>query len=398
MQTVLLAAGQGTRMRPLTDHVPKPMLPVAGKPLLEHTATAAVEAGASRLIIVVGYEADVVTDHFGDEIAGVPVTFVTQPEQRGTAHALQVAEPELDDGPFAVLNGDALYDVPSLTELYDRGPAVGSYRVDDPHLYGVLATDETDTHLVDIVEKPTDPPSNQVNAGAYVFPATARDLLAVEESERGEQELTDVLARVCERTNVAVVPFDSWLDVGRPWELLEANERTLGDVERSIEGDVHDDAHVRGAVVVEAGASVDAGAVVAGPAYLASGVTVGPNAYVRGATYLASDVHVGHGVEIKNSVVGRGTSVAHLSYVGDSVVGRNVNFGAGTNVANLRHDEEPVTMVVRGERVSTGRRKFGVVVGDGVRTGVNTSLNPGVTLGSGATTTPGETVFQGDES
>ncbi|MFB6354700.1 MAG: glucose-1-phosphate thymidylyltransferase, partial [Halobacteriales archaeon] len=82
----------------------------------------------------------------------------------------------------------------------------------------------------------------------------------------------------------------------------------------------------------------------------------------------------------------------HLSYVGDSVLGREVNFGAGTQVANLRHDGEPVELTVKGERVSTGRRKFGVVLGDGAKTGIDTSLNAGVTLAAGATTGPGETV------
>ena len=87
-----------------------------------------------------------------------------------------------------------------------------------------------------------------------------------------------------------------------------------------------------------------------------------------------------------------GTHVPHLSYVGDSVLGRDVNLGAGTNVANLRHDGGDIGLTVKGERVSTGRRKFGIVAGDGVKTGINTSFNPGVKLGAGATTLPGETV------
>jgi bifunctional UDP-N-acetylglucosamine pyrophosphorylase/glucosamine-1-phosphate N-acetyltransferase len=88
----------------------------------------------------------------------------------------------------------------------------------------------------------------------------------------------------------------------------------------------------------------------------------------------------------------RGTSVGHLSYVGDSVLGADVNFGAGTVVANLRHDDGTVQVTVKGDRVDTGRRKFGVVCGPAVKTGINTSLNAGVTLSEGATTSPGEAV------
>jgi bifunctional UDP-N-acetylglucosamine pyrophosphorylase/glucosamine-1-phosphate N-acetyltransferase len=161
---------------------------------------------------------------------------------------------------------------------------------------------------------------------------------------------------------------------------------------RAIEGDVAADADLRGTVVVEAGATVEPGVVIEGPVLVRSGADVGPNAYIRGATLLGEGVHVGQSVELKNTVVRAETNVPHLSYVGDSVLGRDVNFGAGTTVANLRHDDEPVVVTVKGERVSTGRRKFGVVVGDGAKTGIQTSLNAGVTLSPGARTGPGESV------
>ena len=388
MQAVLLAAGQGTRLRPLTDALPKPMVPVADRPLVAHAADAAVEGGVSELIVVVGYERDAITEYFGDSYRGVPVTFVTQEKQRGTADAVRAAAPELD-GPFVVLNGDNLYD-DQITALFDEGPAIATITVEDPTSYGVLST--ADGVVTDIVEKPANPPSNLANAGAYQFPAAARELLDVSESERGEYELTDVLARVIEEFDVRVVELDRWLDVGRPWELLEANEWRLGGIERRLDGTVADSATIRGPVVVEGGATVRSGSVVEGPALIRAGATVGPNAYVRGRTLLAENTKVGQSVEVKNSVIMEGSAVPHLSYVGDSVLGRDVNFGAGTNVANLRHDDDDVRMTVKGKRVSTGRRKFGVVVGDGVKTGINTSLNPGVVLSTGARTSPGESV------
>jgi bifunctional UDP-N-acetylglucosamine pyrophosphorylase/glucosamine-1-phosphate N-acetyltransferase len=370
------------------------MLPVADRPLVAHTAGAAIDAGASRLVVVVGYEATAVREYFGDEYAGVPVTYAEQSEQRGTADAVRAAQPFLDDGPFAVLNGDALYDQHSLETLYDDGPAVGSYRVSNPSAYGVLETTSRDGRLLatGVVEKPDEPPSDLINAGAYVFPAAAQDWLDVPESERGEYELTDVLERACVETDVRVVSFERWLDVGRPWELLAANEWTLADHDRAIRGDVHADADLRGAVVVEEGATVDSGVVIEGPARIRTGATVGPNAYVRGATLVGPDATVGHAVEVKNSVLMAGATVGHLSYVGDSVLGRDVNFGAGTTVANLRHDDTDVKTRVKGEAVSTGRRKFGVVCGDGVKTGIQTSLNAGVVLPTDGRTAPGESV------
>lgn len=390
MQTVILAAGEGTRMQPLTDDVPKPLLPVASRPLIAHPATAAVEAGASRLVVVVGYQGDRIRETLGDAVDGVPVDYVDQPEQRGTADAVRVAAPALDAGPFAVINGDSLFDTSSLTALFKQSAAVGSYRVDDPTHYGVLDTTDDDSRVTGVTEKPASPSSNLVNTGAYVFPDEAREWLDVAASQRGEFELTDVLERLCERREVTAVSFDRWLDVGRPWELLAANEWKLAELAGRVDGEVHPSADLRGTVVVEAGATIDAGTVVEGPALVRSDARLGPNAYVRGATLVGPGVRVGHAVEVKNSVIMAGATAGHLSYVGDSVLGRDVNLGAGTITANLRHDGADVAMTVKGERTSTGRRKFGVVLGRGVKTGINTSLNAGISLDGGTVTRPGE--------
>ncbi|MGM0606581.1 MAG: bifunctional sugar-1-phosphate nucleotidylyltransferase/acetyltransferase [Halobacteriota archaeon] len=390
MQTIVLAAGAGTRMRPLTAERPKPILPVAGKPLVAHTIDRAIAAGASRIVLVVGYESDAVRSYFGTSYDGVPIEYAVQPEQRGTADAVRVAAPALQAAPFVVLNGDALYDVRSLRSLYENGPAVGSYRVENPSDYGVLQTEGD--RVVGVIEKPADPPSDLINAGAYVFPADARDRLDVDVSERGELELTDVLQAVCDSTSVSAVPFDRWLDVGRPWELLAANEWLAESFETRIDGSVHADATISGDVIVETGATIKSGVTIEGPAYVSAGVTVGPNAYVRGATYLGPDATVGHAVEVKNSIFLEGATVGHLSYVGDSIVGADANFGAGTTVGNLRHDENPIDVTVKGKRVSSGRRKLGVICGDRVKTGINTSLNPGVVLSTEARTRPGEVV------
>jgi bifunctional UDP-N-acetylglucosamine pyrophosphorylase/glucosamine-1-phosphate N-acetyltransferase len=390
MQSVVLAAGEGTRMRPLTETVPKPMLPVADRPLVAHTVDSAVEAGASELIFVVGYEADAVREYFGSGYRDVPVEYAVQEERLGTAHAVDAAAQYLD-GEFVVLNGDDLYDAAAIEALFETLPSLGAYQVEDPRPYGVFSLEGD--RVVDVLEKPANPPSDRVNVGAYHFPAEAREWVGEAElSERGEYEITDVVDRTIREYDVRAVPVERWLGVGRPWELLEANEWKLGELERRVDGEVKADAELRGNVVVEEGATVETGVVIEGPALIRAGADVGPNAYVRGATLLAEDTHVGHGVEVKNSVVMAESNVPHLSYCGDSVLGPDVNLGAGTQVANLRHDGENVKMTVKGERVSTGRRKMGLVAGPGAKTGVNVSTDPGVVLSAGATVLPGERV------
>ncbi len=391
MHAIVLAAGEGTRIRPLSGSVPKPMLPVADRPLVAHTVDAAIEAGAEEVVLVIGYEAQTVRDYFGEEYRDVPIVYAVQEEQAGTADAVNAASEHID-GPFAVLNGDNLYDTAAVEALFSSAPAICAIEVDDPRNYGVLSTDSDGETVTGIVEKPDDPPTNLANAGAYAFPEAAVEWLDVPASERGEHEITDVVAKTIDHHDVTPVTVDRWLDVGRPWELLGANEWKLDELDRRIDGDVSDDATLTGDVVVEDGATVRSGVVIEGPVLIRSGATVGPNAYIRGATLVGQDAKVGHAAEVKNSVLSAGASVSHLSYVGDSILGRDVNFGAGTNVANLRHDDADVRFTVKGDRVSTGRRKFGVVAGDGVKTGINTSLTPGLKLSGGATTRPGETV------
>ncbi|MFC7200735.1 bifunctional sugar-1-phosphate nucleotidylyltransferase/acetyltransferase [Halospeciosus flavus] len=389
---VVIAAGQGTRMRPLTETRPKPLLPVAGQTLLEHVLDACADE-VERYVLVVGYEAEQVRERIGTEYANHPVDYVTQDEQLGTAHAVEQAREYVDER-FLVLNGDVIISPALVRELaHTEGSAMAVKPVDEPQNYGVVALD--DSTVTKVVEKPENPPTNLANLGLYAFEPEAFEYIEETElSERGEYEITESLQRYIDAGNdVTAVEYDGpWLDVGRPWELLEANEHLLADLDHDIRGTVEECVTLNGPVVVEEGARVRDGAYIEGPVVIQAGADVGPNAYVRGATVIGPDVRVGNAVEVKNSTLMENTSCGHLTYVGDSVLGADVNFGAGTTVANLRHDDQNVRVRVKGECVDTGRRKFGVVVGDRTKTGIDTSLNAGVKLGVGTRTKPNETV------
>ncbi|WP_144903842.1 bifunctional sugar-1-phosphate nucleotidylyltransferase/acetyltransferase [Halobellus captivus] len=395
MYGVVLAAGQGTRMRPLTDHRPKPLLPAAGRPLLEHVFDACIDV-VDEFVVVVGYRSDDVIAQLGEEYRGTPISYVEQTDPAGTAHAIEQAREVVDDR-FIVLNGDVLVDTELPRALADaEGHAIATTPVEDPRSYGVVSVDP-DGSMAAIVEKPADPPTNLANVGCYAFdPEVFEYIDRTEKSERGEYEITDTLdLLLSDGHDVSVVEYDGrWLDVGRPWELLRANELLLTEIERDVRGSVAGGAQLDGAVVVAEGATIREGVRVEGPVVVLPGAEIGPNAYVRGSTVVGPDARIGHGVEVKNSILLSEAAVPHLSYVGDSVLGRDVNLGAGTKVANLRHDDASVKMTVKGERVDTGRRKLGVVLGDGVKTGINVSLNAGVKVGSGVGIEPGEVVLR----
>jgi NDP-sugar pyrophosphorylase family protein len=336
MQTVILAAGRGTRMRPLSDVTPKPMLPVGDRPLAAHAADAAVAAGTDELVFVVGYRASHVRAHFGREYRGVPVRYATQPRADGTADAVRAARELLDGDRFAVVNGDNLFDEASIADLFDREAGVAAHRVADPSEYGVLSTaGET---VTGVVEKPADPPSNLANAGAYVFPASTVDELDVPPSERGERELTDVLARVVDRRDVAAVEVDRWLDVARPGDLLRATELVLGDEE---------------CAGIAAGAAVHPDATLEGPVVVRRGASVGADASVTGPTVVGPDAEVSGGSTVERSVLLAGAGVAPDVTLRGVVVGPDCRLTGNCIAGVTQENGHGAASVVAGEPATT---------------------------------------------
>ena len=388
MQSIILAAGEGSRMRPLTANTPKVMLPVAGKPLLEEIILRAIDAGSDRFVIVVGYQADRVRSHFGDgRRLGVRIEYAVQERQLGTGHALMAAESIASDH-FLVLNGDVLPDTDSLRSMSREDAAVSAIRVDDPTRYGVFL--EENGIFKSVVEKSPEPPSNLANAGIYVLNRSVFDALrAMPLSERGEYELTDALNSLAARETIKIVNLKSWLEIGRPWDILAANETMLKALEPRILGDVEPGATLKGSVSVGKNSQIMAGAYIEGPVIIGENCKIGPNCYIRPSTCIGDDVRVGNAVEIKNSAIFSGTKIGHLSYVGDSVIGQNCNFGAGTICSNLRHDKALIKSFIKGKRVDSGRRKLGAIMGDNVMTGIHTSIYTGTVIDSGFRGLPG---------
>lgn len=407
-KAVILAAGGGTRMMPLTKNCSKVMLPVANKPLLWHIITSVAAAGVKDFVLVVREEAADIREYFGDGSKfGVCINYAVQNEQLGTAHAISCAR-DLVDAPFAVLNGDVLFDTADIAPLLAGTPdnaVVCAFEAEDVSQFGILELGEMQgdmPDIVNIVEKPAYHPSNLANAGIYIFHENIfHEIESTERSQRGEYEITDTITSMIRKgLRVQCYKLGFWMDVGRPWDMLAANTHILEAVKKdeaygpdnttAIIGEVENGAVLKGNVVVGEGTIIRSGAYIIGPVVIGNYCDIGPNCFIRPSTTLGNHVRIGNAVEVKNSIVMDNTHIGHLSYVGDSIIGKGCNFGAGTQVANLRHDGRTVRMIVKGELVDTGRRKLGVVMADNVHTGINTSINTGVVLERD--TMPGEVV------
>ena len=120
-----------------------------------------------------------------------------------------------------------------------------------------------------------------------------------------------------------------WMDVGRPWDLLKANEILMASIDRRIDGEVEEGATLKGNVVVEKGALVRSGSYIEGPVYISAGCDIGPNCYIRPSTCLGKNVRIGASVEVKNSIVMDGTHIPHHNYVGDSIIGETMQLRGG---------------------------------------------------------------------
>jgi bifunctional UDP-N-acetylglucosamine pyrophosphorylase/glucosamine-1-phosphate N-acetyltransferase len=263
---------------------------------------------------------------------------------------------------------------------------MGVVPVDKPESYGIIELDE-DKKVKRIVEKPAagKAPSNLANAGVYVFSSEVfGKIKQTKASIRGEWELTDaitLLASEGKTVLAAELSKDDWFDVGRPWDLLDANNWALKRMNHKVLGIVEQGAHLIGPVSVAETARVRSGVYIEGPAFLDEECDVGPNCYIRSGTSLGRKVRVGNACEIKNSIIMDFSHVGHLSYVGDSILGEKCNLGAGTITANYRLDAGTIKMMVKDKLVDTGRRKLGAVLGDNVKTGIKSLFMPGVKVG-----------------
>lgn len=394
-KAALLAAGESTRMMPLTANMPKHLLPIAGKPLVFHTLEALRDAGIKETLMVVGYQGEELKKGI-DSVDWSPmnISYVEQKERRGTAHAAGHAKEFAGDDQLIVMNGDIMMGPDAFQGLIQHHKKGGFeltltvFPISDPSPYGVVAV--KDGKATELIEKPSKDQmvSNLVNVGMYAAgPSLWESIENTKLSQRKEYEITDSITMLIKKGNVGAFSIPSWwLDIGKPWDLLKANKKLLGFIQEQIAGDVEKGSTLKGEVIVEKGATIRSGAYVEGPVFIGEDSVIGPNCFIRPHTSLGKGVKVGNGCEVKNSLIMDGSSIGHLSYVGDSVIGRRVNFGAGTITANLRHDNQSVKVTVKGKRVDSGRRKLGTIVGDDVKTGIGTLLAPGVVIHQGART------------
>jgi glucose-1-phosphate thymidylyltransferase len=386
---VVLAAGEGTRLRPLTHNRPKPMLPAANRPILEYVFDALVAADVTRIVVVVGYKRDRVQNYFGPTYRGATLEYVRQDKQLGSGHALLQAREAVDE-PTLVLNGDRVIETSIVTDVVAEFESTGDPTMSvlerpETSQYGAVVLHEGD--VTELVEKPDSDEFRLINAGVYAFDPGIFGAIEATDREAGELALTDTIGRLMDDGRVRGVRTEGmWVDATYPWDLLAVADEILarGHVDEPEEAD---------GIWVDPDATVHDSAVLQPPVVVGPDCEVGPGVVAGPDVALGQNVTVAANATLRRTVLDADTRVEAGSTLIDTVTGQDVHLGAGTVVpggpADVRvgHEmftDQPLGAVLADRVVAEGDASFspGTLVGPRARVG--TSVRASGTVAEGA--------------
>jgi glucose-1-phosphate thymidylyltransferase len=333
MKALILAGGAGTRLRPITHTSAKQLVPVANKPILFYGIEAMVAAGITEIGVIVGDTRAEVMSALGDGSQwGAQITFIPQDAPLGLAHCVLIAADFLGDDDFVMYLGDNLLeqDLGAFVHAFEQArqgaaPPTAQIllkRVPDPHRFGIAELD-ADGHVVHLVEKPADPPSDLALVGVYLFDRTINDAVrAIAPSPRGELEITDAIQWLVDQgLTVRQEELTGWwIDTGKLTPLLEANRLLLEKIEPRVEGTVDEGSVLDGRVVVEAGARV-VNSTLRGPLVIGRDAVV-ESSFIGPFTAIGNRCEVRHS-EIEHSVIMEGSRIIDIQRLEDSLIGKD---------------------------------------------------------------------------
>ncbi len=368
-QAVILAAGEGQRLRPFTVNRPKVMLSIADKPILQYVVESLAQNGIRNIVLVVGYRKDQVFDYMGSgNQFGVNITYVTQGKQLGTAHALAQTK-EVTENEFLVLPGDNLIQADTIAQFVTLEPeAMLVKRVDNPGGYGVVTMNGG--KVTEIIEKPEEASSNIVSTGIYSFTTEIFNFI------EPELNIPDVVNNMITKGHHidARETDGTWLDVIYPWDILELNGAILRQIQASSGGTIEAGVSLKGRVSVGKNTVIRSNSYVAGPVVIGDGCDIGPNVCISPATSVGNNVVISPFTHIKNSVIGDDVNIGAGCIIHDSVIDKGCiirgHFMACSGQDEVKVDHEHYLVNV------------GAMLGEGCSLGNNVVAQPGVIVGN----------------
>lgn len=387
MKAIILAAGRGTRMQPLTDTIPKPMISIAWRPIIEHTLEN-IYNQVDEVIIVVKYLSKKFSEYFWNNFKWTKVTYFEQWEDKWTWWAIRWIN--FDDD-FILINWDSIFEKKDIDNLinFDWYGCL-TREMEDPSKYWVFIKNENN-FIEKIIEKPTKFYWNTTNVWVYKFSSELFKINDnIELSSRGEYEITDSINWFCKIKSFSSINMQwEFIDVWYPWDILNANKYFLEKLEKSeLNWEVENWVNIKWNIALWKWSILKSWTYIEWNVIFWENCVIWPNCYIRWDTVFWNNCRVWNAVEIKNSNIWNNTNVWHLSYVWDSIVWNNCNFGAGFKVANLRHDEKNMRAMIKWKLVDTWLKKLWIILGDNSKLGINTLCYPSRIIESNSTTLP----------
>jgi len=324
-KAVILAAGEGKRLRPFTETMPKVMLPIANKPLLEYVFDATRKSGIDEIVVVVGYKKEVIMEYFKD-YKDVKITYVIQDRQLGTAHALLQAKKHIKDS-FIVLAGDNIIDPGSIAKLLKDQSEYSLLIKEHPHpsKYGVVFVENRSIRR--IVEKPKEDVGKYISTGIYKLPRSVFTDIEQCTSE-GAHALSSVIQSLVDKgKNINTVLAKSWMDIVYPWDLISVNEVMIQGTAASTSGVIEKGVTLKGPVSVGKDTKIYSGCYIVGPVVIGDSCEIGPHACIFPSTSIGNNTVVHPFSEIRSSVIMDDVHIASNSHISHSVIGKGCIIG-----------------------------------------------------------------------
>ncbi|MFD3946001.1 glucose-1-phosphate thymidylyltransferase [Streptomyces sp. NPDC058579] len=332
MKALVLSGGAGTRLRPFSYSMPKQLIPIVNKPVLEYAMENIAALGVTEVAVIVGDRAAQITEALGDGSRfGVRITPIHQDKPRGLAHCVELARPFLGEDDFVMYLGDNMLPdgIADIAEEFRAGRPAAQIvvaKVPDPRAFGVAELD-AEGAVVALAEKPSAPRSDLALIGVYFFTSAIHEaVLAIEPSARGELEITDAIQWLVTHGHAVKAGEYSgyWKDTGQADDVLECNRHLLGGLSSRVEGDVDATSELIGPVVIEPGARVVRSRIV-GPVVIGAG-TVVEDCRIGPDTSIARDC-VLRATQLTDSIVMAGASITQVPGLHGSLIGRSANIG-----------------------------------------------------------------------
>lgn len=390
MKAIVLAAGRGSNLNPLTEARPKPMISICGKPVLEYIVRGLVETGNRDIIMVVGHHGKSLKEYFGrGERFGATIQYIEQKEQTGIGDAVLLAQEKVMPGErFFLVYADILFQsnifsktletfnlklapVASITLTPKINPYYGNVSINE-HI-GI-------TRIADHLNEQQ--AGSYVLAGVFIFDSSLFDCL-----KKTNGDMKAAFEEIVQQQGLFGSIFeDEWIDLGFPWNVLDANHFLMKSYrDAKIAGSVKLDGNVTidGPVQIEEDVTIGGGTIIQGPCYIGRGTYIGNNVLIRKNTSIGAESVIGFGVELRNCVLFENVKVGRLSFIGDSVIGGSVEIGSGIMTVNNLMTGETVKVNINGKPVDSGLLKLGAFIGDRTKVGASNTLAPGTIIPSG---------------